>query len=114
MKSSDLKHRIEIYKQHIEKTEFGRTNITYEPRCSCRARVNYLTGNRTTINDEIFYSVDREFIVRSNVPITYSDVIKFENDFWQILSIDNIHEYNDIVIKTTRLNDSVRLYNLNN
>lgn len=110
MKSSDLKHRIEIYKQHVEKTDFGRTNITFEPRCSCRARVNYLTGNRTMENEEVFYSVDREFIVRSYVHVEYTDVILYDNDFWQVLSIDPIHEYNDIVIKTTRLNDGVRIY----
>lgn len=111
MKSSDLKYRINIYKQHVDKTDFGRTNITFEPRCSCRARVNYLSGNRIMDNEEVFYSVDREFIIRSYVPIEYTDVIEYDGDFWQVLSIDKIHEFNDIVVKTTRLNDGVRIYN---
>lgn len=110
MKSADLKHRINIYKQHVEKSEFGRTMITYEPKTSCRARINYLTGNRTIDNEEIFYSVDREFIVRSYVDIAYTDVIEYDGDFWQVLSVDKIHEYNDIVVKTTRLNDGVKMY----
>ena len=111
MKSSDLKHRINIYKQHEEMTEFGRTNISYKFRCSCRARVNYLSGARTFENEEIFYSVDREFIVRSYVDIHYTDIIEYDNDYWQVLSVDKIHEFNDIVIKTTRLNEKIKMYN---
>lgn len=109
MKSSDLRDRIQIYKQVVETTEFGRTNISYEYKCSCRARVNYLTGTRTMDNEEIFYSVDREFIVRSYVPIEYTDIIKYKGDDWQVLSIDHIHSYNDIVINTTRLNDTINI-----
>lgn len=114
MKSSDLKHRIKIYSQHVDKSDFGRTIISYEFKNSCRARVNYLTGSRTTENEEIFYSVDREFIVRSYNDIQYTDVIEYDNDFWMILSVDKIHEYNDIVIKTTRMNDGVKIYQPDN
>ena len=104
MRSGDLKYRIQIYKQVVTTSEFGRTNISYEYKCSCRARVNYLSGSRIMDNEEIFYSVDREFIVRSYVPIEYTDIIKYDGDDWQVLSIDKIRNYNDIVIKTTRLN----------
>lgn len=104
MKASDLKYKIEIWKQKVTTTDFGRTNVTYAKRCNARARVNYLTGSRTIDNEEIFYSVDREFIVRSYVPVEYTDIIKFDGQDWQILSIDKIHEYNDIVIHTTRIN----------
>lgn len=106
MKSSDLKHRIEIYQQNVSTSDFGRTIITYSPKTTCRARVNYLSGNRIMDNEEVFYSVDREFIVRSYVDIAYTDLIKYDFDYWQVLSVDKIHEYNDIVIKTTRLNDT--------
>ena len=114
MKASDLKYRIKIYRQIVEKNEFGRTNISYDFKCSCRARVNYLSGNRTIDNEEIFYSVDREFIVRSYIPVEYTDVIEYDGDFWQVLSVDRIHEYNDIIIKTSRLNDNVRMYEPSN
>lgn len=104
MRSSDLKKRIQIYKQIVSASDFGRTNTTYEYKCSCRARVNYLTGNKTMDNEEIFYSVDREFIVRHYVPIEYTDIIKYDGDDWAVVSIDRIHSYNDIVIRTTRIN----------
>ena len=107
MKAADLKYKIQIWRQNVETTDFGRTNISYEYKCSTRARVNYLTGNRTLLNDEIFYSIDREFIVRSYVPVENTDIIKFDGGDYQILSIDKIHEYNDIVIRTTLLQQHI-------
>ena len=109
MKSSDLKYKIKIYEQILQDTEFGRSITKYRYKCSTRARVNYLSGTKTTDNEAIFYTVDREFIVRSYVPIEYTDVIEYDNDKWQVLSIDRIHEFNDIVIRTTRLNDNFTL-----
>lgn len=103
MKAADLKYSIEIYKPVVTVSDFGRTIVKYEHRCTTRARVNYLSGSRIMENEEIFYSVDREFIVRSYVPVEYDDIIKFDGQDWQVLSIDKIHEYNDIVIRTTRL-----------
>ena len=104
MRAPDLKHRIVIYRLINNKTDYGYTNPTYELKCSCRARVNYLSGGRTTDNEEIFYTVEREFIVRSYIPIEYTDIIKYDGDEWQVISIDRIHSYNDIVIRTTRIN----------
>lgn len=110
MKSSDLKYKINIYEQVVEDTnDFGRTDISYKLKCQTRARVNYLSGDRTMDNDEIFYSVNRTFIVRSYIDVKYTDVIEYDNDFWQITSIDKIHAFNDIVINTIRLNDGVRI-----
>lgn len=109
MNSADLKDRIDIYEQIDNKTEFGRTDISYRFKYSTRARVNYVSGNTTMDNDEIFYAVNRTFIVRHYVPIAYTDVIKYDNDFWQVTSIDKVHEYHNIVINTVRLNDGVRI-----
>lgn len=109
MNSADLKDRIDIYEQIDNATEFGRTDISYKFKYSTRARVNYVSGNTTMDNDEIFYAVNRTFIVRHYVPIAYTDVIKYDNDFWQVTSIDNVHEYHNIVINTVRLNDGVRI-----
>lgn len=105
MKAADLKDRIDIYKQVETRTASGAATITWERKYSCRARVNYSSGNRILTNDEIFYTVDREFIVRSYVPVNESDEIRWDNKRWQILSIDHNIEYNDIIIKTTLINE---------
>ena len=105
MQSRDLINRIEIYKQVINRTPSGAVDINYVFKYSCRARINYSSGTRTIDNDEIFYSVDREFIVRSYVPIKETDEIRWNGQRWQILSIDRNRTYNDIVIKTQLYNE---------
>lgn len=106
MKASDLEKIIKIYSLNTTQSDFGLTENRYVLKCTCRARVNYSSGNRTVENDEIYYSVDREFIVRSYVPVTYDDIIKYDNQYWQVLSIDHSHDYNNIIIRTTKTIDS--------
>lgn len=105
MKSSDLRERISIYEQVTTRTESGAVNIDWQLKYSCRARVNYSSGNRIIDNDEIFYLVDRDFIVRSYVPVVDTDEIRWDNKRWQIKSIDKNHEYNNILIHTTLVNE---------
>lgn len=105
MKAAQLNERIEIYKQVITRTTSGAANISYEYKCSTRARVNYASGNRTIDNDEIFYNVDRQFIIRHYVPVVDTDEIRWNNQRWRILSIDKNREYHNIQISTTLINE---------
>lgn len=105
MKASDLSERIEIYRLVTTRTESGATNNTYEYRCSTRARVNYASGNRTIVNDQVFYDVDREFILRHYVPIEPTDEIRWQEQRWKVLSIDKNREYHDIIVKTTLIQE---------
>lgn len=105
MKASDLKYTIDIYKLTISTSPYGDTKRTWTKRCTTRARVNYSSGSRTIENDEIFYMVDREFIIRHYVPVEETDIIVWNDDKWRILSIDHNHEYNNIFIRTTKIMD---------
>lgn len=105
MKSSDLKEKIEICEQVVTKTDFGRTLISYKHKSYTLARVNYSSGNRLVENEEIFYSVEREFIVRSYVDVSDTDIIKYQDNEWQILSIDRSYNFNNIIIRTAKINN---------
>lgn len=105
MKASDLNERIDIYEQVTTRTLSGAVNIDWQIKYSCRARINYSSGNRIIDNDEIFYTVDRDFIVRSYVPVIDTDEIRWDNKRWQIRSIDKNREYNNQVIHTTKINE---------
>lgn len=105
MKASDLEERIEIWEANRTRTQSGDAPVEYSFKCSTRARVNYSSGSRVITNDEIFYDVDREFIVRYYVPVVETDEIRWKNQRWQILSIDKSRLYNDIIIKTTKVNE---------
>lgn len=103
MRSGDLKERIKIYSLHKTATVYGDTRDEYIYNYTCRARVNYSSGNRTDDNGAIFYSVDREFIVRSYVPVHDTDIIVWNNQNWRILSMDPSKTLNDILIRTTKI-----------
>ena len=105
MRSGDLKDTIEIYMQQTTRTSSGASKTEYVFRCKCRAQARYSSGSRMINNDEIFYNVDRDFIVRSYIPIELTDQIHFDGSIWQVLSIDHNKEYNNIYIKTTRVNE---------
>lgn len=105
MISSQLRDRIDILQQVTSRNEFGVTEISYEFKYSTRARVNYSNGSRTMDNDEIFYSVDRDFIVRSYVPIVDTDIIEWNDEKWRVLTIDKNKHYNNILIRTTKINE---------
>lgn len=105
MKASDLNERIEIYQASSSRTATHAFDTDYEYKCSTRARVNYLSGNLTTSNEEIVYPVDRTFIVRHYVPVVDTDQIRWDNKKWQIISVDRSREYNNIIIKTVLVNE---------
>lgn len=105
MNSADLKDRIDIYGLVITETPSGFTNRSWVKKYSTRARVNYSSGNRTIENDEIFFTVDREFIMRHYVPIVDTDIILWKDEKWRVLSIDHNREYHNIVVRTTKILD---------
>lgn len=110
MRTGDLRDRIRIYNLVTSGTPYGDTHIEYHFRCTCRARVNYSSGNRTVDNDAIFYSVDRQFIVRSYVPVNDTDIIVWNDQYWRVLTIDHNKTYNDIIITTEKIEgDNLRL-----
>lgn len=104
MKSSDLEEKIDIYSRTVTRVGGGAGDETFAYKLSTRARVNYASGNRTLDNDEIFYDVNRTFIVRRYVPVVDTDEIRWNGQRWQILSIDKNREYNDIIIQTSLVN----------
>lgn len=105
MKASDLEERIQIFSRNVERVGGGAGTESFTYKCSTRARVNYASGSRTLDNQEIFYDVNRTFIVRYYVPVVDTDEIRWNGQRWQILSIDKNREYNDIIINTTLINE---------
>lgn len=105
MRAGNLKDRIDIYRKVDIRTASGAQDTKYEFKCSCRAQARYTSGSRNVENDQIFYAVDRDFVVRSYIPIELTDQIHFDGSIWQVLSIDHSKQYNNIYIKTTRVNE---------
>lgn len=101
-----LNEVINIYSPTSTVNEYGEKIQTYTLSYTTRARVVHTSGNRSNENNEIFYSYQKSFTVRSYVPVTEYDQIEYCNKRYRILTIDNrIKVQNDKVIITELINE---------
>lgn len=106
MRAGLLNEVIKIYSPQSMVNEFGEKVQTYTETYKTRARVEHVTGNRDNENNEIFYSYQKTFTVRSYVPVTEFDQVEYNNKRYRIITIDNrIKANNDKVIITELIND---------
>lgn len=104
MNSAYLKHPIEIYELITTKTEYGTIETSYVKKYDTKAMVKFDSESQVVSEGEIFYPINRTFIVRAYVPVIESDRIRFDKKDWRILSINRNIYYNDIEIQTTLVN----------
>lgn len=104
MQSHLLKQSIDIYELTTNKTAYGTIQTSYELKYSTRAYVRFNSENMTVSEGEVFFPVNRTFIVRSYVPVVETDQIEFEGKRYKILSINKNKYYNDTEIQTVLLN----------
>lgn len=101
-----LQEIIRIYSPTSTVNEYGEKVQTYVKTYETRARVLHDNGTRTTENNEIFYSYQKTFNVRSYVPVTEFDQIEYNDKRYRILSIeDRVKTSNDKLIITELIND---------
>lgn len=106
MRAGLLNEVIKILSPQYTINEFGEKIQNYIVSYSTRARVEHVSGNRSNENNEIFYSYNKTFTVRSYVPVNEYDLVEYNNKRYRIISIDNrIKAYNDKLIITELIND---------
>lgn len=104
MNSCLLKDPIDIYELNTTKTEYGTIQTNYVLKYHTRAYVRFNSENMTVSEGEVFFPVNRTFIVRAYVPVVETDQIEYEGKRWKITSINKNKYYNDIEIITTLVN----------
>ena len=105
MKAGTLKEKIELYAPDVVTTEFGDSKINYELCYTTRAFVKYNSGSRVNENNEVFYPNSKTFIVRYYVPIAEPMRIKYEDKFYQVISVNKDQKYNNKVIDAELVNE---------
>ena len=101
-----LNEVIQILSPSTTINEFGETVQTYKVTYVTRARVEHNNGTRTNENNEIFYSYQKTFTVRSYVPVNEFDLVEYNNKKYRIITIeDRIKAYNDKLLITELIND---------
>lgn len=105
MKAGTLKWKIEIWKPITITTDYGDSKTEYELHYTTHANMLYNSGTRTVENDEIVYPNNKTFIVRHYVPVEEPMRVKFEGQFYQIISINPNKYYNDKELYTELVNE---------
>lgn len=105
MNAALLRNPIEIHELVTTKNEYGTISKSYRYKCRTKAHVKFNSENQVVSEGEIFYPINRTFIVRAYIPVVETDRIKFENKWWKINSINKNIYYNDIEIQTILVNE---------
>lgn len=104
MNAAILKTPIDIYELVTTKTEYGTIQTSYRKKTQTRAYVQFNSENQVVSEGEIWFPVNRTFIVRAYVDIVETDQIEYEGKRYRILSINENKYYNDKSIITTLVN----------
>lgn len=104
MNAAILKDPIDIYELVTTKTEYGTIQTSYNLKYHTRAYVRFNSENMTVSEGEVYFPINRTFIVRAYVPVVETDQIEYEGKRYKILSINRNKYYNNIEINTTIIN----------
>lgn len=104
MNSALLKYTIEIYGLVTTPTEFGTIEANYEFKRKTRAHIMFNSETVATDNGEIWHPTTRTFVIRSYNNPYDTDRIKWDNQWWRILSINRNDYYGNIEIMTEKVN----------
>ena len=83
-----LNEVIEVYEFVKSKDIYGKITEERQFKFSTRAKVNHRSGSRAVINDNIQYPYQKTFVVRIYANIHEDDLIKYQDEFYRVLSID--------------------------
>ena len=65
-----------------------------------RAKVEHMSGSRSVRNEEIIYPYQKRFVFRYKAPVNEDNLIRWQNNLWRVLSIDNDRDMMQCVVLT--------------
>ena len=105
MNSALLRHPIEIYNVPIITSDYGpHKEGTPELMCRTKAHVIFNSENRTVSEGEVYYDLSRTFVVRHYIPVKEKNIIKYKDDFYRIISVQDNLYYNNKECICERIN----------
>ena len=105
MNAGILNELIQIYRSVTVTNDYGERSETYELKYTTRANVNWDSGSRIDSNEEIQYTYEKTFRIRSYVPIVETDIIKWQDNDYRILTLERRRQTNEIIVKTRLINE---------
>jgi SPP1 family predicted phage head-tail adaptor len=84
VRSGNLRYLIDIYRKQTERDEYGGSVEDWQHCTQARADVKNVSGAQSTVNDELLSIITLQIIIRSSVPISSTDRIKYNCDWYMI------------------------------
>lgn len=100
-----LNERIKVIRPTISINEYGEKHKDYEVIIETRANVDKRSGNREIQNDEIVYTIQKIFKVRSYHKIENEDIIEWDSKQYRIITIDHDRQRNMKTLITELINE---------
>lgn len=114
MRAGAYENRISILRHVVTQSYSGFQDENWQLSTQTRANVHNTSGNRVDENNAIFYDYTKTFTVHKYVNIDEFDIIKYNDKYYRILSIDEDRHLNQKVIVAELLEDQKISYSYMN
>lgn len=105
MMAGQFNEIVKIYETVEEANDYGERIITQNLISTTRAKVEDTGGNRNTENNEIVYSHNKTFYLRSYAPVADTSIIEFDGKKYRVLNVEKRKDHNDIKVITELINE---------
>ena len=105
MKAGILTEKIIFKAPVITRGDYGDEDISYEDKIKTRAYVNKNNGNRIIINDEVYWTDVRTFIVRIYHEVDESYILEYQGHNYRILDIDKDARWQRMLISAEKIKE---------
>lgn len=105
MRSGNYREKIKILVPELTINDFGEKVQDYKLLFETRANVNYNSGSRYVVNDEVFNDYTKTFTVRIYHTINEKMLILWDEKRWRITSIDKNKINQELIIQTELFNE---------
>lgn len=105
MQAGLLKDIIEFEQRELITNEFNEQMIVYKPCLTTKAQVIYSDGSRAIENDEMVFNYSPIFNIRYYHNVNETMRIKFNNQYYRIVSIQPFKQYQYKRIITELINE---------
>jgi len=103
--SGRLSEVIEIWIQDVYTSEYGDSDIRFKFAANARAMVDHTAGSLNIENFEIFNAYHKSFTVRIHTDVRDTDRIKYNGNFYRIITIDIDRPKQIKIIQTELINE---------
>lgn len=104
MQAGLLREIIEIYEPKVIINSFGEQEQEYILLQQTKARVIHSSGSKSVENNEIVSNYSKTFHVRMYVPMNETYQIRYQDNKYRVISIENVTQYNYKEIIAERIN----------